>query len=358
MQRRRGGRGAVAEAQHPQRFLGLRVGVSGFLRPLQAHQHRNVLGGQGVGGLVALVHAVNQRVDFDGFAQGECALDFLGPSGGNQHRPAVFHRLMNGSQGAVIGGPLQPARCRFIDLPRLPVVLGVRKHLLDVGQDSHQRAGKAAEATRGSQVDPQGHRRLDHHLVGPLAGQVDQRGLSGESSLVGGGDRSREAYFAPALQALVPGVELVGGPLPGSGGGAVFRPAGNSGAARLRASPGCGGCCASFGLWGLQAQRGEGVNQPRIDRQPRAVNHPGFRRDGDVGADGFNQPVGNHDGAALNHFPGHRNQAGILNGKVGYLLGCLSLAQRRQPKQQSRQPKRCGRPCSKSRPRAEALQRM
>ena len=355
MQRRRGGRGAVAEAQHPQRFLGLRVGVSGFLRPLQAHQHRNVLGGQGVGGLVALVHAVNQRVDFDGFAQGECALDFLGPGGGNQHRPAAFHRLKNGSQGAVIGGPLQPARCRFIDLPRLPVVLRIEKYLLDVGQDSHQRAGKAAEAARGShQVDPQGHRRLDHHLVGPLAGQVDQSGLSGESSLVGGGDGGGEARLAPVLQALVPGVELVGGVLPGGGGGAVFRPARDS------APPlplGLLPAFATLAFGRLQAQSGEGIDQARIDRQALAVNHPGLGRDGDVGADGFNQPVGDHDGAVFDHFPGHGNQAGVLDGKVGHLLGCLSLAQRRQPEQQSRQPKRCDRPCSKPRPRAEALQR-
>src|SRR5262249_35004141 len=69
----------------------------------------------------------------------------------------------------------------------------------------------------------------------------------------------------------------------------------------------------SGGRWLGKARISKAVDQPRVNNQSLTIDDGRFRRCLDVGANSFNQPVANDNGAASDHRSGNRKYSGIFD---------------------------------------------
>ena len=231
---------------------------------------------------------------------------------------------------AVVLRTLHAARVFGVCVLHQLVVGRIEVDLANVGDRSHQRAGKSAahaEPAAAAHRDVLSERRHHDHIAGLLVGeQVDERPLSREDAARRECGHRSEAGAAHRFDAAVAGLQLVGGHDPTGGGGAILRAA-----RRCRGSRRCGGRC-SGGLAAAAAPAGGGggsrsgarnpdraqcIDQARIDRHPFALHHPGVGGHRYIFSNRFDQSVTQDhrpltdDGAADRDNPGVVNRDGL-----------------------------------------------
>ena len=238
----RHGRGHPAVVEGAKRRVRLGVAILFFFRPLETHQDGGAARGEGLDAVVGAVGAVDHHLEVVLVGNRQHAVDVAAQIRRHQERQAVGAGLDDRVECAVVPWPLLAGRRRGVDGVRPLVVVGVLEDLFDVGQDSHQRARKSAEATGGAQVHALGHGGGDHQIGGLQMGtpaQVDQRRLASEKPVGGRAHRRGEAGFTPLFELLVLRVEVVRRRHPGGGRRPVFGAAdGRSAAAKGRAAGG------------------------------------------------------------------------------------------------------------------------
>src|SRR5690606_7320836 len=182
-------------------------------RPVEVDEDRGAVVAQHVDGLVGALCAVDDDRHADLAGGADRAEDLLAVAGREEHGRGPAQRLERG----VVHGARLAARVGLVGGPGAVVVLRVEVELLDVGEDAEQRARVAGEAL-AAEVDALRDGRADDQLAAAHAvAEDDHRGLAGEDAARAGAERGREAGAAPAGDALVAEVELVGGPEVGEG---------------------------------------------------------------------------------------------------------------------------------------------
>ena len=211
----------------------------------------------------------------------------------------------------VVGDSGDAVAMPFIGGFRRGVPSRVVQHLAHVGERAHQRIGVTVKAAAELKGKRHGIVRTDHHVSRARAAQIDQAPLPWKNSSGGKRQGGSKAGVAPNRDALVVRLQFVGGNSPGSGVGAIFRPHGGVRAIGIRMR----GSVTFLGF--RQAEIGARIDQTGVDGHAFAIDHPGFRRDIGVGADGLDQALGDDYRAVFNHRARDGEDSGVGDREVG-----------------------------------------
>ncbi len=240
------------------------------------------------------------------------AFDFNGARGRQEHA----RRFQYAFERAIIGRTRQAGGALLVHLFGGSIVLGIEIDLANIGDDAHQRTGKAGESGGRGECQVLGHRRCHHHLAGTCTAEVDDRALTGEYALGGEGDGGGESGAAGGLDALIGDIDQVGGPYPAMVGRPVFGAARDRRCRTLRR----GGRLRAGPAWRRRLRFGDAPGAERVDQagvngQPFAFDYPGVRRNGEVWTHCFDQAVAHRDRAVRDGQATGRNNAGVLDSK-------------------------------------------
>ncbi len=196
--------------------------------------------------------------------------------------------------GTVISQPLALRRIRLINRFRHRIPPRIVKNLPHVPDRPHQRIREGKPSIGGLQRNRHGSHRAHHVISRARPAQIDHRRLPRKNSAVRHRQRRREPRAAPGFDPLVVNLQFIGCHSPWRSSRPVLRPRSNP-ARRCRApSRARARISLPRALFRRQSQIRSRINQSRIHRQSRAINHPRLGRNRHAGAHRRNQSFGDH----------------------------------------------------------------
>ena len=310
----------VALLADAHRQVGLALGGGGEVEP---QDHRHLLRREPVGDLPGVAPADDHRLQLELGGEIERAVDLVGRVGLERDRHLAFEggpegfearvggRALAGLAAGVVGGPL----------PLQPP--GVEQRLPAVRDDAHERR-RVLAPDHPPELGVHGDRGAEDGVARNGTAEAHERARAGEVPAVRGDEVGGEADLAPrpdrVLIELERGLhrELRGEPL------AVVRFGGDErvgcgviggGRAALRPAEG-----------GVEPARAARVEKAGVHGQPLPLGDERVGRDGEVRADGDDQPVADDDGGLRQHGPGLDDDPRVADGvggglEVGRVLG-------------------------------------